>query len=273
MRSSELKHAILTHLRRAGHLTLFLDYDGTLVPIAPTPPEAIPDEDLLDLLSSLALNRSLRTVILSGRPLDELEHLLPVDGLILAGLYGVEMRMGNNTVLRQPRRDTARDSLAQLRNGWVKLAGGLSGFLLEDKGQALALHARWADADQARHVLAAARDLATDLLDVQAFRILDGDRYIEVAPASADKGETVGWLLDQFPIERDLPIVFGDDNKDDAAFDAVHRHGGWAIGVGHRYPLPGVDARLESPAGVRGWLRALLDPSQAPPGSDESNLP
>ncbi len=273
MRYSEPKQAILTHLRRAGHLTLFMDYDGTLVPIAPTPPEAIPDQELLELLGSLALDRSIRTVILSGRPLDELEHMLPVEGLILAGLYGVEMRMGENTVFRQPPRDTSLDRLAQLRNGWVKLAGGLSGFVLEDKGQALALHARWAEPEQARHVLAAARELATDLMDVQAFRILDGDRYIEVAPLSADKGETVAWLLDQFPIERDLPVVFGDDNKDDAAFDAVHRHGGWAIGVDHRYPLPGADVRLESSDEVRRWLRAFLDPSQASLSSTESNLP
>src|SRR5512143_2620897 len=230
MRSNEaVKHSVLTHLRKAGHLTLFLDYDGTLVPIAPTPPEAIPDDGLLELLRLLAISRSIRTVILSGRPLEELQHMLPVDGLILAGLYGVEMQIGDHTLLRQPPRDVSMDTLGRLRTGWVKLAGGLSGFLLEDKGQALALHARWADGEQAGHVLSAARDLATDLIDVQSFRILDGDRYIEVAPQSADKGETVNWLLDQFPVQRDLAVAFGDDNKDAAAFDAVHSHAGWAI--------------------------------------------
>lgn len=273
MTSIDLKQIVLTHLRRAGHLSLFLDYDGTLVPIAPTPAEAMPDDGLLELLGGLASHRSIRTVILSGRPLEELQHMLPVDGLIFAGLYGVEMRMGDNTVIRQPARDGARETLARLRNGWVKLAGGLPGFLLEDKGQALALHARWAEAEQAEHVLAAARDVATDLIDMQAFRILDGDRYVEVAPLSADKGETVDWLLDQFPIERDLPLAFGDDNKDDAAFDAVHRRRGWAIGVGHRYPLPAADVRLESYEEVRSWLRAFLDPSLASLSAPESNLP
>jgi trehalose 6-phosphate phosphatase len=263
MRSSEVKRSILTHLRTAGHLTLFLDYDGTLVPIAPTPPQAVPDEALLALLARLALDRSIRTVILSGRPLEELQRMLPVQGLIFAGLYGVEMQMGGNTVVRQPPVDAAGDTLARLRAGWARLAGGLPGFLLEDKGQALALHARWADAEQAAHVLAAARALATDLVDVRSFRLLDGDRYIEVAPQSADKGETVGWVLDHYPIQRDLPVAFGDDNKDDAAFDAVHGRGGLAVGVGHRYPLPGADARLESPEEARGWLASFLEPSQA----------
>jgi trehalose 6-phosphate phosphatase len=264
MRSNEaVKQSVLTHLRNAGHLTLFLDYDGTLVPIAPTPPEAVPDDELLELLGRLAASPPIRTVILSGRPLEELQHMLPIEGLIFAGLYGVEMQVGENTLLRQPPRDASRDTLRRLRTGWVKLAGGLSGFLLEDKGQALALHARWADAEQASHVLSAARDLATDLIDIQSFRILDGDRYIEVAPQSADKGETVNWLIDQFPVERDLAVAFGDDNKDDAAFEAVHSHAGWAIGVGHRYPLPEVDARLEASEDVRIWLKEFLDASRA----------
>jgi len=262
MRSNEVQQAILNHLRRGAHLTLFLDYDGTLVPIAPTPQEAVPDEALLELLARVSLHRSIRTVILSGRPLEELQSMLPVDGLIFAGLYGVEMQMGENMVLRQPPVEVERETLSRLRDGWVKLAGGLSGFLLEDKGQALALHARWAEPQQAAHVLAAARDLATDLIDLRSFRLLDGDRYIEVAPQSADKGETVMWLLEQFPIESDLPVTFGDDNKDDAAFEAVHSRGGWAVGVGHRYPLLAVDARLESPDEVRNWLRALLEPFQ-----------
>ena len=262
MRSPKVLPGVLTHLRRAGHVTLFLDYDGTLVPIAPTPPEAVPDAELLELLAALALRPALRLVILSGRPLDDLQRMLPVEGLILAGLYGVEVRMGGKVVARGASPDGSRQTLARLRDGWVELVGSLPGFFLEDKGQALALHARWAEAEQARRVLEAARRLATGPMEAGSFRILDGDRYIEVAPLTADKGKTVNWLMAQYPVEGDLPLVFGDDNKDEAAFQAVHAHGGWAVGVGHRYPLPSADLRLESPAAVRGWLRALLDPSQ-----------
>jgi trehalose 6-phosphate phosphatase len=259
MSSSGVQQGIVRHLRDGGHLTLFLDYDGTLVPIAPTPAEAMPDDELLELLASLASHRSIRTVILSGRPLDELQRLLAVHGLVFAGLYGVEMLMGGITVIREPAHKGNRSTLTRLRDGWVKLAGGLDGFLLEDKGKAVALHARWADAQQASDVLAAARALATDLIDIHSFRILDGDRYLEVAPLTANKGETVDWLLKQYPIPLDLPVGFGDDNKDDASFVAIRRLGGLAIGVGHRYPLPGVDARVESPKIVRAWLHSFVN--------------
>ncbi|MGZ3480633.1 MAG: hypothetical protein ACXU81_09805, partial [Myxococcaceae bacterium] len=41
-------------VRDAPSATLFLDYDGTLVEFAPTPELAVPDVELLQLLSALA---------------------------------------------------------------------------------------------------------------------------------------------------------------------------------------------------------------------------
>ncbi len=254
----DVRRAILSHLANGGHVTLFLDYDGTLVPIAPTPAEAMPDGGLLTLLTQLTQDTAVRTIILSGRPLSDLRRMLPVRGLILGGLYGVEMFINGDTVLREPEQDESQASLMQVREGWRRLSAGLAGFLLEDKGQAVALHARWADPDQAGRVLAAARSLASGLIHDGSFRILGGDRYVEVAPRTADKGQSVEWLLDGFPTDRDLPVAFGDDNKDEAGFAVIHGRGGYAIGVGHRYDLPGVDARLESPEDVRGWLRSFL---------------
>ncbi len=266
MPKSELgvQHAILAHLRDGGRLTLFLDYDGTLVPIAPTPVEAVPDSPLLGLLAQLSRAPAIRTVIISGRPLDDLLRMLPVHGLIFAGLYGVEMQMGDTSLVREPLQDGNRDAVARVRERWAQLSDGLTGFLLEDKGQALALHARWAEGAQADRVLAAARDAATDLVKSRSFRLLDGDRYIEIAPAHASKGETVEWLLSHYPIPREIPVGFGDDNKDEDAFAVIQRRGGYGIGVGHRYPLPEVDERVESPEVVRSWLRSFIEAGQDP---------
>ena len=260
MSDSGVLVTIQRHLSGGGHLTLFLDYDGTLVPIAPTPAEAVPDVDLLELLRSLVEMPSLRTIILSGRPADELQRMLPVPGLILGALYGVEVQMGEQRILREPDHGGDLKQLTRIRSEWQSLISELSGFLLEDKGRAVALHARWANEQQATETLAAARAMAAASLDPHAFRLLDGDRYIEVAPATANKGDFVDWFLSRFPVASDLPIAFGDDNKDEAAFAAVQGRGGLAIGVGHRYALPDVDERVESPQVVRQWLRSLLTP-------------
>ncbi len=259
MKRGDIRQAILAHLRGNGHITLFLDYDGTLVPIAPTPAQAVPDQALLELLAQLCSRPFLRTVILSGRPRSDLHRMLPVPGLMIAGLYGVQMQMRDGTVLDKQAGDGRMRSMAQLRERWMKLADGMQGFLIEDKGEALALHARWAEALQAKHGLDAARSQALELIHSQDLRILDGVRYVEVAPANADKGRAVDWLLTHYPIPNDLPVGFGDDNKDEAAFAAIQSYGGYAIGVGHRYELPNVDARLEGLEQTREWLRGVAN--------------
>ena len=262
MDNNKVHQAILSHLRKQGHMTLFLDYDGSLVPIAPTPAQAVPDQALLELLADVCSKLFLRTVILSGRPLADLQRMLPVKGLIIAGLYGVEMQLADGTVLLKEAGDGREESMAQLREQWQNLAGGLEGFLIEDKGEALALHARWAEAMQAKHVLDTARSQALEIIHSHDLRILDGDRYVEVAPASADKGRAVDWLLTHYPVEGDLPVGFGDDNKDEAAFAVIQGYGGYAIGVGHRYELPNVDARVEDPEAAREWLSEMVSAAE-----------
>jgi trehalose 6-phosphate phosphatase len=259
MSEADVRQAILHHIKGRHHLSLFLDFDGTLVPIAPTPAQAIPDQNLLDLLTKLSEKPWIRTLVLSGRPLDVLQNLLPIGNLVLCGLYGIEMWIDGEKVLRGPPPEETRHSIVELMRQWTKLINGASGFLLEDKGQALALHARWVNGADADRVVSEARATARELVDSGSFRILDGDRFLEVAPMAADKGATANWLLARNPVENDLPVSFGDDNKDEGVFAVVQRHGGFAVGVGDRYYLPGVDVHLQSPEQVRQWLRAFVE--------------
>jgi trehalose 6-phosphate phosphatase len=257
---------ILRHLGAAGRVVLFLDYDGTLVPIAPTPAEARPDGALLALLADLARAPALDTILISGRPLAWLRAALPVPGLTLAGTYGVEIQRRGNTLVRGADRTQIRPILEQVKAKWERLTNGHRGFLLEDKGLALALHARWAEPAEAGAVLEAARAAAQAMLPAGGFRILGGDRFLEVAPTAAHKGHTVDWLLHQINDPSALPVYFGDDDKDEEAFDVIRRRGGIPIGVGARFPLEQALERLPSPEAVRGWLGRVLEESRLPTG-------
>ena len=59
---------------RAPSLTLLLDHDGTLVPLAPTPDRAPPDADLLALLELLSRLPGTRVHVISGRDRETLER-------------------------------------------------------------------------------------------------------------------------------------------------------------------------------------------------------
>lgn len=247
---------ILKHIRNGGKLYLFLDYDGTLVPYAPTPDQAIPDNSLLDLLTKLARAPSVRVVILSGRPLFSLDRMLPVPGLIRAGLYGVEVRSADGSLVRRVDYEPARQVVEAVKHEWARLISGRHGFLLEDKGMAVALHSRLASREDAKAVAPVARSIATRTAS-DRMRILGGEDFLEVAPAGAHKGTTVTWLLSQEKSTHTLPVYFGDDDKDEEAFHAVLAHGGIPIIVGGRQPDTLALARLRSPTVVRSWLTAI----------------
>ncbi len=148
---------ILRHLHGGGHLSLFLDYDGTLLPIAPTPEEAAPDGPLLELLNKLSQNPHIRLIVISGRPLEILRAWLPIHPIVLAGIYGAEIEIENTMLLRGISVDRCRPTIAKVQATWRRLIENREGFFLEDKGLAIALHARWAQTEEAHSVLEAAR--------------------------------------------------------------------------------------------------------------------
>ena len=72
-------HAVGTlaaRLQAAPGLFLLLDYDGTLVPFAPTPDLAEPDDELILLLQELAARPLTEVHVVSGRSRETLERWL-----------------------------------------------------------------------------------------------------------------------------------------------------------------------------------------------------
>lgn len=248
---------ILDHLRNGGRLWLFLDYDGTLVPYAPTPDQAVPDNDLLDLLARLGANARIRTVILSGRSLLSLQNMLHVPGLLLAGLYGVEIEMPGEGITRRVDPIGVRRIVEDVKAAWGKLVDGHTGYLVEDKGMSVALHSRLADPTDAGELIPQAQALLAEKAGSD-FRIMGGDRFLEIAPAVAHKGAAVDWLMHHIELPDALPIYFGDDDKDEEAYAMILEHGGIPIVVGPRMPDTLALARLPAPQQAREWLRTIL---------------
>ena len=255
---SSVLATIRQHLDAGGRLLLFLDYDGTLVPIARTPDQARPDATLLELLERLTHVPAIRAVVLSGRPLASLQAMLAVPGLILAGTYGAEIQMPGRGTLARVEPENIRPTIEQVRSAWSELITLRFGFFLEDKGLAVALHARFADPVDADFVLPRARSEAMKIVSSDHFRLLGGDRFLEVAPALANKGQTVDWLLDHETFPDALSVYFGDDDKDEEAFAAIRQRGGITIVVGQRQLSSQATERLPSPTQVREWLQFLL---------------
>ena len=253
--------AVRARIRDAERLRLFLDYDGTLADFAPTPEHVEPEPEVISLLSSLAHHPRIRPTVISGRRLDHVKKLLPVPGVLLAGTYGIELRLPTGEDVDRIPYEEIRPVLARIRPRWEALIAERDGFFLEDKGWALAIHGRYAEAAEAEGVLEEAKAEAKELLEEAPFglfRILGGHKFLEIGPSLAHKGKTVAYVLERYPWPGALPLYVGDDDKDEEAFSVIHAHGGLAIRVCERGRDTIADGRLESPKDTRRWLHGLL---------------
>jgi trehalose 6-phosphate phosphatase len=252
--------AVAQRVAAAERVWLFLDYDGTLAGFAPTPDHVQSDPEVELLLRQLAQQPHLRVAVVSGRRLEHVQALVPVPGIVLAGTYGIQIQTPEGQRLDRLAYGTVRPTLEALKPQWQALLDGREGFYLEDKGWALAVHARFAGEAEAQAVLDQARRRAEAALDGRAsvaFRLLGGHKFLEVGPRLAHKGRTVAYLLERYPWPGALPVYLGDDDKDEEAFAVVHAHGGLAIVVAPEPRETAADLRLPSPEAARCWLARL----------------
>jgi trehalose 6-phosphate phosphatase len=197
--------------------------------------------------------------VISGRRLSHVQKLIPVPGVLLAGTYGVELQTASGERLDRVAYETIRPPLDALKPRWAALIAGREGFFLEDKGWALALHARFAADGVAEAILDQARRAANEEIPPEPFRVLGGHKFLEVGPRLAHKGQTVEYLLERFPLPGALLVYLGDDDKDEEAFAVIKARQGVAVLVAPEPRSTLADCRLESPADARAWLASLPD--------------
>lgn len=242
-------------------LWLFLDYDGTLAEFAPTPDHIEPNPEIISLLEQLARKPSNRVTVLSGRRLQHMRHLLPVPGIFLAGTYGIELLEATGKTINRVEYRDVRPVMDLIKPRWEQLILGRNGFFLEDKGWTLALHARFADDDEAEQILTQARQIIDQISPMDHLRVLGGHKFLEIAPRLANKRETVAYLLNQYPLPNSRLLYIGDDDKDEEAFPLIHAHQGVAVKViqpSQASRPTAADLCFEAPRETLDWLRGLV---------------
>ena len=241
-------------------LWLFLDYDGTLAEFAPTPEHIEPNQEIIGVLEQRVRRPCTRLTILSGRRLEHVRQLLPVPGLFLAGTYGLEFMDPAGEAVCQVEYKDIRPALETIKPQWQELIEDRNGFFLEDKGWTLALHARFADDQEAEQILTQARQIIRRAASLSHFRILGGHKFLEIAPRHASKRDTVAYLLSRYPLPEARLLYIGDDDKDEEAFPIIHAHQGLAVKVlqpSQAASATTADFCFESTSETLGWLKSL----------------
>jgi len=249
----------------AERLLLFLDFDGTLSPIAPRPAVAALPASLCSILRRLV--RLMPVVIISGRTLGDLQQRVSVPGIRFIAQHGLLLKEPGKPVRWLKDQGPWPQVMA-----WVQAlkecADGIEGAFIEYKGGSVALHYRQVlprmRAILRRRVL---RTVSSWLTNKEAV-LLRGTCVLEFKPVGmGDKGTAVSIVLTLPWGRRRVPAYFGDDCTDRHGFRAV-RGRGLAVRVGGRRGLWGEDAWLPDPAAVAtllDWLAAYHETSQPVP--------
>jgi trehalose 6-phosphate phosphatase len=227
---------------------LFLDVDGTLLDIAPTPGEVHVDPELVELLRQLERACDGALALISGRPIVELDDLFAPLFLSVAGVHGCERRDASG---RWYRPTFGGATLEPIRAELEQLLTQFHGTLVEDKGCALAVHFR--KAPYLEEVLKVR--LSGLLARTTDYELLEGDHVIEIKPVAQNKASAIEAFMQEEPFAGRTPIFIGDDTTDLDGFAAVRRMRGKAISVGNRVIA---DEVLRDPPAVRKWLSELL---------------
>lgn len=232
---------------------LFLDYDGTLAQFAPNPDVVLPDSQLIDILYEINKLDNIRLAIISGRRLGHIRSLVPIDGIWLAGSYGLEMIDPSGKEIHLLEFENLRPGLEKIKPCWQALIEEKEGFYLEDKGWSLAIHANGSDKKEVNMVLANARRI--DVPD--GFHLKSTHNFIEICPPKADKGVSVEYILNSEKFTKALPIFIGDDPRDEDAFAAVQSFGGVGIIVAEKDRETKATYALKRPEQVRKWMKEI----------------
>ena len=232
---------------------LFLDIDGTLIDLAPTPEGVEIDQAISALLPALSYRLGGAVALITGRTIEDAQALFPTAGLLIAGQHGLERQGSDGCLHRHADRPAGFGWLLHELHAFV---GAHEGLLLEDKGATIALHYRLAPdlAGLVEHTLAA-------LLDRSGaagadWHLQHGKSVIEIKPAGRDKGAAILDYMAEPTFEQRLPVFIGDDLSDEFGFAAVQMMNGWAVKAG---PGPtSAHFRLSDVAAVRHWLAQLL---------------
>ncbi len=246
---------LLQNIATAERLAVFLDYDGTLTPIA-----GIPELATLSALMRATVEQLAATAlvaVVSGRDLDDVRRLVNLPRLVYAGSHGFDICGPDGLRFRFAEAEQHLSSLDEAEAMFRESVPAIDGALIERKRYSVALHYRQVRPDRVAQV---EEVFASAWKATKGLRKRTGKMVLELQPDVVwDKGRAVTWVLQALGVNDSttLPIYIGDDDTDEDAFREL-RETGAGIRVGAfgfptqaRYVLRDVDE-------VRIFLQSLI---------------
>ncbi|MCM8819471.1 MAG: trehalose-phosphatase [Candidatus Omnitrophica bacterium] len=211
------------------NIILFLDYDGTLTPIAQTPKKAMLSLETKELLRRLIKNRRFQLAIISGRALKDIKEKIGIEEIIYVGNHGLEIE-GPKIKFRYVVPTKYKRIFKNIKNKLKTHLSTIKGAFIEDKGLSFSLHYRLVKKNKIPKVKKILHPIVSAYKKDDKIKIKKAKKAFEITPPLLwNKGKAVLWLLNKlssaFTKKEIVPIYLGDDVTDEDAFCALQNRG------------------------------------------------
>ena len=205
-------------IKLCNRIILFLDYDGTLVPIKKTPQLAVLPQSTLMILKHLTKNKRLKLVIVSGRSHSDLKRLIRISKITIISNHGFEIS-GNNIKWINPGIKKILPSLKMITKTLKKEFKNIEGTIIENKKLTITVHFRNVKPRSIFRI----KKIVDAIVQEHSGELIStlGKKIIEVRPnIDWNKGHAVVKILTHFQKKKtnDVAIYIGDDKTDEDAF-------------------------------------------------------
>lgn len=235
-------------------VVFFLDYDGTLSPIADRPEHAfLPDETKKTLE---CISKKFTVSIVSGRDLVDVRRCVGIDGLYYAGSHGYDIAGPyRNFQISEAERFINTINLAEVE--LQERLNSIEGVILERKKFGVAIHYRLVAEVNLNSVSKIVEDVHSKHLEL---RKTSGKKVFELQPKiDWHKGKALLWLLECLGLDQEdvIPFYIGDDVTDEDAFKVIAEKG---IGISVQENMKPTFAKytLKNPKAVQIFLEKFM---------------
>ncbi len=262
MKNALLNLRSLASMIKRENLYIFLDFDGTLSPIAPTPGEAILPADTKKILNKLAAMRGVIVSLISGRGINDLKKKAGVKGILYSGNHGMEIE-GKGIAFRRVVSEAERTETGKIKSMAAAACSGLKGVKVEDKGGSITVHYRLAGVMDSAILKKRMMFLKDRLKKHGLYFIRKGKKSFEVIPVNGwNKGMAVLLIIEKFRKMRGIrdfgAIYIGDDRTDRDAFKVLKGDGA-GVFVGKSKNGYGADFSVKDTMEAAQFLKKIIE--------------